>query len=122
MPKKYNRNEVTLSDPRYTQQQNAIKEVCKNLNLVPYYPNYHATKEDTNTVIIYTKEGHEYNEKNLSDDASVDDEKGRVCCLENTDINGLFDLNFMNRGKIDMRGVNPHEKIEGFIKSCLKTE
>lgn len=118
MVRSFNRNETKTMDARYMKQQEAIKEVCRDLNLIVYYPNYHADKKDNNTVIIYTKEGHEFNEK-LSKWASVDDEKGRVCCLENTNSNGMFDLNWMNHGKINMRYANEKEQIEKFIKECL---
>lgn len=121
MERKYNRNETKIMDSKYVKQQNAIRKICRDLNLVVYYPNYHADKKDNNTVIIYTKEGHEYNET-LSSYASVNDEKGRVCTFENTDVNGMFDMNWMNHGSIDMRGINSEEKIEEFIKKCLANQ
>lgn len=113
-----NRNNMKTMDSRYVRQQKIIKEVCESMNLVVYYPNYHADKRDNNTVIIYTKEGNEYN-NNIPKWASVDDEKGRVCSLENSDVNGMFDLNWMNHGKIDMRCINEKEQIEKFIEKCL---
>lgn len=113
-----NRNFKTELDHKYMQQQQAIKEVCNELGLIAYYPNYHADKTDKNTVIIYTKEGHEHNEKfNIS---SVDDEKGRICSFQNTDINGQFDTNFMNYGKIDFRGKNAKEILKSHITQALQ--
>lgn len=95
-----NRNIISYLDNRYMEQQTAIKEVCKELNLVAFYPNYHADKRDCNTVIVYTK----------NDD--------RVCSFENTDINGLFDLNYMNRGKLKL-GIESMLGPENTIKEII---
>ncbi len=117
---KKNRNVIVIIDPRYERQQSIIKEVCRELNLVVFYPSYHADKTDKNSVIIYTREGEEYN-KTLPAYASVDDEKGRVCEFENSDANGLFDLDWMNHGTIDLRrSYETKEKIEKFIKERLE--
>lgn len=114
-----NRNYTEVLDHKYKIQQQAIKDTCKELNLIAYYPSYHADKTDKNTVIIYTKEGHKYNES-LPDNASVNEEKGRVCEFENTDINGNFDTNFMNYGKMDFRGIRDiKDIIKEYIKNAL---
>lgn len=116
-----NRNYITELDYNYRIQQQAIKELCNELGLVVYYPDYHADKTDKNTVIIYTKEGHKYNET-LSKYASVDEEKGRICSFQNTDINGHFDTSFMNYGKIDFRTGNTKEILRKYIEEALQKQ
>ena len=114
-----NRNLKSELDHNYRTQQQAIKEICNELNLVAYYPNYHADKTDKNTVIIYTKEGHEYNET-LPDNAHVEDEKGRICEFENSDINGHFNTAFMNFGRLDFRGLTDTKEIlKNYISAAL---
>lgn len=113
-----NRNKIM--NPQYVRQQEAIKEICAELGLVAYYPNYHADKNDKNSVLIYTKEAHEYNQK-LPQWASSSENKPYVCHFENTDVNGFFDLNWMNYGKVDCRcGTDVKEKIRAFIVSNLE--
>lgn len=115
-----NRNYTEVLDHKYKIQQQAIKDTCEELNLIAYYPSYHADKTDKNTVIIYTKDGDEYN-KTLHNNASVDEEKGRVCEFENTDINGHFDTDFMNYGKLDFRSMkDAKEIIKTYIENALK--
>jgi len=100
--RKINRNMTPEAmDSRYTRQQEIINKVCEELGLVVFRPDYHADTTDNNTVIIYAKEGHAYNET-LSN-PSVDEEKGRVCALENTDVNNRFDLDYINCGTLDTR-------------------
>lgn len=111
-------NMVCFANPQYMSQQETIKAVCTELGLVVYYPNYHGDKNDDNTVIIYTKKGHEFN-KTLPYWARSEQEQGYVCHLENTDINGRFDLGWLNRGKVDLRGLDERAKIKAFIQSNL---
>jgi hypothetical protein len=40
-----------------------------------------------------------------------------IACLQNTDINGHFSLDFMNRGAIDLRGIDPMKAIRVYLKS-----
>jgi len=110
--------QVTLSI-QYKRQQEAIKEICKELNLIAYYPNYHADKQDKNTVLIYTPEARDYN-KTLPEWAGNDQYKPYVCHFENSDINGHFDLNWLNHGSIDCRGINEKEKIKNYIIQKLE--
>ncbi|MDF2950569.1 MAG: hypothetical protein K0S18_152 [Anaerocolumna sp.] len=115
-----NRNYTTNLDLNYKKQQQVIKEICNELNLVVFYPDYHADKKDNNTVMIYTHESNEYNNK-LPKDANNDQYKDYVCFLENTDLNGMFSLSYMNHGKIDLRGYNTEkEKIKDFISQKLE--
>lgn len=116
-----NKNYNTTLSVQYQRQQEAIKEICKELNLIVYYPNYHADKIDNNTVLIYTLEAHEYNKK-LPEWASNSEYKPYVCHFENSDINGHFDLNWLNHGSIDCRGINEKERIENYIISKIKSK
>lgn len=114
------KNYITKLDYRYIEQTKAIKEICKELGLIAFYPNYHGDKQDNNTVLIYTPEAHEYN-KTLPEWSRQEDYKPYICWFENTDTNGHFDLNWMNRGKIDLRGLNSeHTKIREYILSKVK--
>lgn len=111
------RNIKTVVNEDYLFQQKIISEVCENLGLVAYKPDYHGDSRDCNTVIIYTKEGHEYNEKN--NPAYVAEEQGRICSLENTDINGIFDMDYMCRGKIKCHTLHFKENLYRYIKNFL---
>lgn len=115
MNKNYN---VTLNI-KYVRQQEAVKEVCKELNLVVFYPNYHGDKQDDNTVMIYTKEAHEYN-KTLPDWTNTNQYKPSVCFLENTDITGNFSLDWLKRGRIDCRGLDEKQRIKDYIIKCFE--
>lgn len=114
-----NRNKTTTMSSQYLRQQETIKETCRELNLIAFYPNYHADKTDCNTVLIYTKADHEYN-KTLPEWASNNEYRTYVCGFENTDLNGRFDLNFMNRGRLDLRGLNDKETIKNYIAEMLE--
>jgi hypothetical protein len=92
-----NKNYNITVNVNYKKQQQIIKDICSELNLVVFYPNYHADKNDNNTVLIYTKSAHEYN-KSLPY-WRENETKQYICHFENSDINGRFDFNFMNRGK-----------------------
>ena len=121
MRQKRNRNLETTMNWHYTEQQKAIREICDELGLVLYYPNYHALDRDCNTVMIYTKEAHKYNKELEKKWAKYgmhplnEEYQGYICCLENTNVNGHFSYDFMNHGKIDVRGLHFKEKIKEFI-------
>jgi hypothetical protein len=110
---------MNTSNVNYKIQQAAIKEICEELKLIPFYPNYHGDKQNKNTVLIYTPENHEYNKK-LPEWASQNEYEPYVCHLENSDINGNFNFGFMNHGKLDIRGLNVKEKIKEYILTQLK--
>ena len=110
-------------DFRYKKQQKTIKEVCKELNLIPYYPDYHAKKRDNNTVLIYTQEAAKHNKNRLAWQKDWrENEYPYLCSFENSDVNGMFDINFMNYGTLDLRGINEKEKIKNYLLSKLKNE
>ncbi len=106
-------------DVRYKMQQEAIKEVCEELGLVAFYPNYHSKDRDCNTVLVYTQEAHKFNEA-LPYYASYNEYAPYICSFENTNCNGWFDLNWLNHGKIDCRD-NVKAKIKAFIEASLIT-
>ena len=115
-----NKNTYAYINPVYRGQQEAIKEICNELNLIVFYPNYHAVGNDNNTVMIYTPEANEYN-KNLPIGSSNKDYKKYVCFFENTDLNGKLNYAFMNHGQIDLRGLTPaKDKIKAFILQELE--
>jgi len=113
-----NKNYQSTLHPNYKRQQEAIKEICQELNLIVYYPNYHADTQDKNTVLVYTPEAHEYN-KQLPEWASNDQYKPYICSFENSDINGNFSLDWLNFGAIDCRGIHEKEKIKSYILSKI---
>ena len=123
----YNRNRVTALDPRYTQQQTAIKEACENLGLKVFYPNYHAAKNDCNTVLIYTQEAFEHNAEmdkyEKEHGYRPQEDKKYLCWFENTDTNGQFSLSFMNRGSLVLIGLSSFElkhKLQTYLEEKLK--
>ena len=85
----------------YEARQQAIKEICEELNLEMFKPDYHGKKGDAGTVIIYTKDS----------GSGVK----QICHFESTDINGFIDWNFLNRGAIDLRGLAIKSKVKKYI-------
>jgi len=73
----------------YTERQKALKEICTELNLEIFFPDYHGKKGDAGTVFIDSK-------------TSINGMKD-ICTFESTDINGNIDFGFLNRGSIDLR-------------------
>lgn len=107
---KNNRNIQVSVNPQYEAQQRALREICDELGLVYYLPDYHAMDGDKNTVLVYSKEAASFNEaldiceKDMG--ISIPSEKYRMhfFAFENSDANGLFDMSFANHGSIDLRG------------------
>ena len=123
----YNRNQIITLDPRYTQQQIAIKEACETLGLKAFYPSYHAAKNDNNTVLIYTKEDFEHNAEQDKYEREhgyrPQEDKKYICWFESTDINGQFSLNFLNRGGLVVCGLSSSElklKIQAYLEEKLE--
>lgn len=123
----YNRNRITMLDPRYTQQQTAIKEACEALGLKAFYPIYHAAKNDNNTVLIYTQEDFDHNAEmdkyETEHSYRPQEDKQPICWVENTDINGQFSLSFMNRGSLVLTGLSSFElklKIQAYLEHKLE--
>ena len=111
-----NINQKITTDYRYTEQQKALKEICNELNLYPFYPNYHAKKNDSNSVLIYDKQ--EYTS------AADKDKINYLFWFENSDINNMFNLDFgLMRSatgsktiKLDFRGLKSAKDI---LKSAI---
>ena len=125
----YNRNTITTLDPRYTQQQTAIKEACEILGLKAFYPNYHAAKNDNNTVLIYTQEAFDHNawldkyEKEHGYRPQPD--MPFILSLENTDLNGKFSLEQMNRGSLVLCGLSSSDlrcRIQAYLEHKLEVK
>lgn len=126
-------------DPRYTEQQGFLNQVAQKLGVVCYRPDYHADKRDCNTVLFYTKEDEAWNRKvdkqptrySRSEAADLKKEykgieispeyiyKDYFWSFENTDVNGYEDYQFANRGRIDLRGRDWKERLEGHIRLAL---
>jgi hypothetical protein len=112
-----NINQKITTDYRYTEQQKALKEICNELNLYPFYSNYHAKKNDCDSVLIYDKQ--EYVN-------AVDKDKvNYLFCFANEDINGNFDLSFgvimsgssaLKKIKLDFRGLT---KAKDILKNAI---
>ena len=71
-----NKNYTSELNINYKMQQQAIKEICEELNLIVFYPDYHADKTDKNTVLIYKQ--------------NATENDPYICHFENTDINNNF--------------------------------
>lgn len=112
-----NRNEVKSIAPQYTAQRKALITICGELGLDIFLPNYHADRTDKNTYFIYTNEAYNHN-------AKVDSQGGEymdpVCTLENTDLNGYFSYDYMNCGKIDLRGLDWVGELKRYIEFKMK--
>lgn len=124
-----NRNTKVVANARYAEQQKAINEICEKRGLVAFRPNYHAVANDCNTVLIYSKAAHDYNqnlEKEYRQKYGAEPHlslyKPFICFIDNTDANGGFSYDFMNRGTIDLRGLHFAEKIEKYIDEKQKGE
>lgn len=122
-----NRKQMIKTDYRYIQQQTAINNACRKYGLIAYRPDYHAETNDYNTVLIYTAEAHKYNteldreyKKKYRIFPDNSQYKKYILSLENTDRNGMFDFDFMNHGKIDLRGIHEEETIENVIREAAE--
>lgn len=115
-----NRNYTARLEPKYIEQQSAIRRVCNELGLTCYKPDYHAQKNDCNTVLIYWNDDHDYNME--LDRQKVFDPAYRpyVVALVNTDKNGRFSLDYMNYGKIDLRDTDQMNPIREYLRSVIK--
>lgn len=119
---------------RYYEQQKAIYEIAAKLGVVAYPPDYHGDDRDKNTVLLYLPDDAEYNRKvdrqpvrysrSEAKDMQIDVNSGCVYrdhfwSFENSDVNNLYDLDFANFGKVDLRGPRWKEVLEGHIRFAL---
>ncbi len=118
---KYCCSEVNIH-PAYKRQQAAIKDVCQELGLVAFYPDYHGADRDKNTVLVYLPEDDKYNkelEKNgvpMGGYCLEEPYRKPLWTFENTDVNGLGNYDFANRGTLDLRGLDECDVIKGAIE------
>ena len=119
-----NRNIVSSLAPQYIEQQRALDEIAKELDIICFRPDYHAAKRDCNTVLFYTHTDHQYNlllEKQAGNfPLTNDDYKRQFFSFENTDINGQFSLSFANRGSVDLRLLDYKERLKSTIELALE--
>lgn len=106
-----NRNYVL--DARYVLQQKELDTIADSLGVICFRPDYHAKDDDKNSVLFYIKE--EYDKAVAMDKAGYDQlSKDYPRCFwsfENSDINGFFELNCANRGRIQLTKVGWQSKI-----------
>ena len=120
---------------RYGEQQRWFDHVAAKLGVVCYRPDYHADSRDANTVLFYTKEDAEHNRKvdrqpiHYTQSEAADRKKyskvvipdeyvwhDHFWSFENTDVNGQLNYDFGNHGKMDLRGSNWRDVLEGSIR------
>lgn len=109
----------TIEEPRYTEQQAALKRIAQKLDLVYFLPDYHGSKNDKNTVFFYTKEAHNHNmavdRQHKLGLAWVDEYKDYDAWFENTDANGHASYDFARFGDIDLRGIYWEQRLATYI-------
>ncbi len=126
-----------IVEPRYEAQQAALNEIAAKLGVVAYRPEYHGEKRNCNTVLFYTPEAEAHNRKvdresiHYTRGEAVDLKKQGVdvpqryvyrdhfWAFENTDWNGAENLDYANRGKIDLRRAGWEKVLEGHIRLSL---
>ena len=120
---------------RYGEQQKWFDQVAAKLGVVCYRPDYHADSRDANTVLFYTKEDAEHNrevdrqpihytqsearDRKKYSKIDIPDEyvwHDHFWSFENTDVNGHLSYDFGNYGKLDLRGSNWRDVLEGSIR------
>ncbi len=118
---------------QYREQQKFLDEVAERLGVVCFRPEYHAKTRDKNTVLFYTVEDHDHNRqvdrqaiqysRTQANDLHCYDERfiyrDSFWWFENSDRNGLYDFNFANFGKLELRGPRWGEVLEGDIRIAL---
>lgn len=123
-----------ITDYRYREQQEFLNHLAVRYGFVTYRPNYHALPRDAYTVLFYTLEDAKHNRQVdrqpitysrseaadrmkyggyvISDDYIYRD---AFFSFENTDVNGMIDTQFANFGKIDLRGSEWRDRLEGAV-------
>ena len=109
----------TRIHPSYERQQQYLDDIARELGVVAYRPDYHAAKNDKNTVLFYTRVDHEYN-KSLPEGSRHEGYRDYFWWFENTDVKGAGTYDFANRGKIDLRGLTEKEVLRTVIGNALK--
>lgn len=129
---------VTLEDVGYTQQTEALNEIAAKLGVVACRPDYHGSRGDKNTVMLYTPEDERHNR--LVDRQPERYSRGEAADLrkrsgsavpdkyiyrdsfwdfENSDMNGRLNMEYANFGKLNLCCADWKEKLEGHIGLAL---
>lgn len=124
----------------YQEQQDFLNRLATELGVEAYRPDYHGKKGDKNTVLFYTKEAaahnrqvdannrvRAYSESEARDALKhhgvriPDDQvyKNHFWSFENSNSNGMLDLNFANFGRLDLRGLNWQDVLRGAATFAL---
>ena len=125
---------------KYDMQLDFLNQLAMELGVEAYRPDYHGKKGDKNTVLFYTKEAAAHNRRvdantftraysqseardalkyhgvRIPDDQVY---KDHFWSFENSDINGMLDLNFANFGRLDLRGPNWQDVLRGAVTFAL---
>lgn len=142
MRKGHNRNLYITTDYRYVEQQRELNDIATKYGLVAFRPDYHAADRDCNTVLIYTIDDFAHNHRVDQESYAqwttytaseakrtpfhIDDKyiyRDYIFSFENTDRNGLFDMGYANRGKVNLLHYKWKEELEKFFcESIAKSE
>lgn len=133
-----NVGDMPVNDARYIQHMKALTEIATKLGAVAYPPDRHTNQEGKSAVLFFTQEDDAHNQTvakqpdkyTRRDAAAVEERSGAKIpdkCIyrdsfwsfEYSDVNGSFDLNFANRGTLDLRGPDWKERLEGHISLAL---
>lgn len=113
----------SLDEERYRSQMQAIREEAKELGVIVYLPSYHRTRGDQNTVLLYLPEDDAFNkdldQKGAWKYAPTEAEAGYrpyFWHLENTDRNGMYNIQFANHGMLDLRPFDWEKTLKADIR------
>lgn len=129
---------ATQDDIRYAEQTEALNGIAAKLGVVAYRPGYHGSSGDRNTVLFYLPEDEAHNRMvdrqpvhygrseaaalRRNGDPGIPDGyvyRDSLWTFENSDANGKLDMDFANRGTIDLRRADWKERVEGRIRLAL---
>lgn len=118
----------------YMEQQTALDEIAAKLGVVAYRPDYHGDDRDKNTVLLYLPDDAAYNRKvdrqpvrysrSEAKDMHIDVNsecvyRDHFWSFENSGVSNLYDLDFANFGKVNLRGPRWKIALEGHIRFAL---
>lgn len=123
-----------ISEHRYREQQSFLNELAVRHGFVTFRPDYHAAPRDCNTVLLYTVEDAKHNREVDREPTSYSRSEAHdrmkyggiqisekyiyrdyFFAFENTDRNGHYNLDFANFGRLDLRGLDWRDRLEGAI-------
>lgn len=127
---------LAMIDHKRQAQRIVIDRVAKDLGVVAFRPDYYAKDGDKNTVLFYTKDDHKKNvelersgEMITSYEAhtqgwkckGIEDkvERPYFFWFENSDVNGMFDMDYANYGKLRLV-YDPYKVIYEAVKNALQ--